>query len=578
MTSDTIKHLYNTHRNFILYGIIGVSGALLDLVIFLILFNLLDISAVPATAISVLFGITNNFILNTIFNFKKTDRLFLRYISFMSIGVFGLLLSTLILALGEVFAVNANLSKVLSIPIIVLFQYFLNKRLSFHDFNPAFNVKDFVKHFWKLHGGILLINIIFVASCLFMIKSLPADGPSAGPDEVEHFRSNVQFIAENHRLPVSGIDDKAVLQICRENEYGAVPCRYSYVIYPAANYIVSATVGTALQDLSGISLLKGARIASMLWGILLINIIYLLSYRITKRRKVSWAIASIGLMPQVIFISSYINQDIHSLAISALCFYALVVLLQERRVSSVIFAGVCIGGLLPLAKYNFFILAPVLLAIILYFTLVARRLSYKMFAYLAISGVVSFISISLFWFLRNYILYNDFLGQSFVLEEMSKYATLGRVLPLNIETLSEYIRLGFFQHLFESFFLSLGYMTYRMPDTSYSLIQLTILMGVTYILYQIHRNYSHQRKKFVLIWLTFALTFVMSVFMVFYNSVVYDLQSQGRYLYPIILPLVIAVAASIHLDTRFRYLAYGIAGIVSYCYFQVIFIALAQYI
>lgn len=571
--------LYSRYRNLILYALIGGTGALLDLVVFLILFNALHLAAVPATVISVLFGITNNFALNTIFNFKKTDRLLLRYTLFTSVGLFGLILSALILAFGEVFAINPNLAKVLSIPLVVIAQYILNRHMSFKDFGRNFTVRKFIKVFWSRHWGLIIINIVFVVSALFMIKSIPPVGVKAGPDEVEHFRSNVEFIATNHRLPISGIDDKGSLQTCRANLYGAVPCRYSYVVYPAANYIVSATVGTVVHDLSGVSLLKGARVASMLWGVLFINVLYLMAHRLTRRRKLSWAVASIGLLPQVIFISSYINQDIHSLAISALCAYALVALLQDRSRASVIFAGLCFGALLPLAKYNYFILAPIIAIVIGYVTFVSKSLPYRLFFGLCGATILAFAVISAFWYIRNYLLYHDVFGQSFVLKEMSQYAPLGRVLPFDAETLAEYTKLGFFSQLFNSFFLSFGYTAFLMPEANYAILQAILFSGLLYLTYLIYSTRSRSTTLLLLfVWLLIACVIGLSLYLTYYNAVVYDFQSQGRYLYPILAPIACALAFSFRLDRRFTPLIYGLLGVVLYCLFHSIFIILAEYI
>ncbi|HEX6258958.1 MAG TPA: GtrA family protein [Candidatus Saccharimonadales bacterium] len=128
-----ITSLYQKHRSFILYALIGLCGVTLDYIVFLVLFNAFGVNAALATAISVVCGITNNFALNAIFNFKKRDHIFVRYLLFLAVGMFGLVLSIAIIALGSQAGLDPNISKLLSIPFIVVLQYFLNKHISFQD-------------------------------------------------------------------------------------------------------------------------------------------------------------------------------------------------------------------------------------------------------------------------------------------------------------------------------------------------------------------------------------------------------------------------------------------------------------
>ena len=126
-----ILMLFQKYRQFILYSIIGASGATLDYLAFLILYNIVHLNPLVATSISTTLGITNNFILNILFNFRVRDKIHHRYIIFYSVGLFGLVLSIgIIYVLHDVMSLNANVAKLVSIPIIVVVQYFLNSRIS----------------------------------------------------------------------------------------------------------------------------------------------------------------------------------------------------------------------------------------------------------------------------------------------------------------------------------------------------------------------------------------------------------------------------------------------------------------
>lgn len=123
---------YKKFRNLILYGIIGACTATLDFLIFTALTRYTDIYYIVANVISCSTGILCSFLLNRKYNFKVTDHTVRRLIIFFSVGIFGLFLSSVILhfcvdnlLLGEV------VSKLVSIVIVVIIQFLLNKYISF---------------------------------------------------------------------------------------------------------------------------------------------------------------------------------------------------------------------------------------------------------------------------------------------------------------------------------------------------------------------------------------------------------------------------------------------------------------
>lgn len=132
MLIEKVKKLILDKKQFILYSIIGFSGAFIDFVAFIILIKIFSLNTIIANAISISLGITNNFILNSVFNFKVKDKLKQRFIKFYLIGLFGFFISSLIIyILKEVLGVDPIISKLCSIVIVVILQYSLNKRITF---------------------------------------------------------------------------------------------------------------------------------------------------------------------------------------------------------------------------------------------------------------------------------------------------------------------------------------------------------------------------------------------------------------------------------------------------------------
>lgn len=122
--------------NFILYSIIGLSGVALDYLSYAALLNLLGWNYLTANILSTSLGITNNFVLNAFLNFKVRDRFLRRFLTFYGVGVLGLMVTMILLWCQVEFAgVPPLLAKLLTIVVVVLLQYNMNKRLSFRRFH-----------------------------------------------------------------------------------------------------------------------------------------------------------------------------------------------------------------------------------------------------------------------------------------------------------------------------------------------------------------------------------------------------------------------------------------------------------
>lgn len=117
---------------FVKYGLIGVTGATLDFLFFALFTRIFGVNYLISNVFSVSIGIINNFILNIFFNFKLKDKLLVRFIKFYSIGIFGLLISSgFLFALVSFLNVGALTAKLLTIVVVTIVQYSLNKRISF---------------------------------------------------------------------------------------------------------------------------------------------------------------------------------------------------------------------------------------------------------------------------------------------------------------------------------------------------------------------------------------------------------------------------------------------------------------
>jgi putative flippase GtrA len=121
-----------TNGSFVRYAMIGASGVMADYGLFLVLFDILGIHQQVASALSTTAGIANNFALNAMLNFHKRDRMVVRFARFYLVGLGGLALTFVLLhVFSGLLGFDPNLVKAGSLPLVVLFQFSINRKWSF---------------------------------------------------------------------------------------------------------------------------------------------------------------------------------------------------------------------------------------------------------------------------------------------------------------------------------------------------------------------------------------------------------------------------------------------------------------
>jgi putative flippase GtrA len=544
------KHIVK-RKQFILYALIGVSGVTIDYIAYILGVGVLGMGILLANFVSISLGIINNFFLNIKYNFKVRDRLWTRFGLFYGVGFLGLLLSEVLLVIFHYgFHMGPLVAKLATLPIILVFQYALNKYLSFGSVDESAAMMRKLFFHWP---GYVVILIFFITTVGFM-RNIPADfsrsTPAYAPDEITHYIFNVEFILKYKSLPVSGKDDIDAYTNCRDNENGKVSCLYSYAFYPGASYLVNAASAGIVPKISNVTPQMAARIPSVVYGLIFAISAYITAYIICRRRLFATLLAAgVTLIPQVMFTTAYTNLDAHSLGISGLLGVALAYFLvnPQKRWAIPALAIVC-GGLLPLAKYNFFVLAlPVIAFVIYYFAtkVITKRQLLLWFAW----AIGAFIIFASFWYVRNLVLYQDPFGQTFAIQEMSKYHELGQSHSPSFSSIVYLNDLNFFHILFRSFYVAYGGMFYFLEDAKYQ-IPGVILIGM--IIGLISYLVSEGRRLRVLLYATLAYLglFLLVLGQVILNSLEYDFQPQGRYLFPILIPTVFLLAYCVRIDRR----------------------------
>ena len=174
MINKTIKK-YPIIKEMFLYGLIGGTSALLDALLFIVL-RKIGLQIYVSNFISINAGIALSFVLNTYFNFKKTDNLKKRAVSFFSVGYIGLLLSFLIL---YIFVTKMNFNEVViklfSIVFVAAVQFVLNKLFTYGskgNIIDRIDIKSINNRRLLLYTAFLLLLILFVPVVVSLIGFL----------------------------------------------------------------------------------------------------------------------------------------------------------------------------------------------------------------------------------------------------------------------------------------------------------------------------------------------------------------------------------------------------------------------
>lgn len=128
---ERIRQLYLKYRNFVLYGIIGGTCAGLDFIVYTILCYF-GCNHLISNIISTNCGIFCSFLLNSYVNFKVSDKLLRRFLSFYTIGLLGLALSEgMLYLMVDMGGVNKIIAKLITVFVVALVQFFMNKFITF---------------------------------------------------------------------------------------------------------------------------------------------------------------------------------------------------------------------------------------------------------------------------------------------------------------------------------------------------------------------------------------------------------------------------------------------------------------
>lgn len=398
-----------------------------------------------------------------------------------------------------------------------------------------------------------LLFFFAVAASIALLQPLLDTPPLMGNPPDEHARYLVpQFIYKYGRLP-TGFEEEI-----RIPSYG-----FSYAFYNVFPYIVQ---GYAMRFVSFFTesplvLLYTARFINVMSGTAMAAVVYGISRRIFTDKRFGWLFCfAIMFLPQSLFLHTYVNTDSMCLLSTAMMVYALVCAYQEGfTYKNCLWLS---GGIIlcALSYYNAygFILSSILLFLGYFLKGQDGKIHYNYKEMLKKGAFIStlvLLGIG-WWFVRSYYLYDgDFLGLETRELTAAEFA-IDLVNPLSQNTYQDrgytvwqmLQETNFYDSVFIGFVAAYGSMSIKAHIWLYRLYKLFYYLGVAGSFWSLVMVLKQKKKVEFHKWFfhsNMVFCILMPVVLLIKYSYSMDFQPQGRYILPMIVPLMYYITAGV---------------------------------
>ena len=390
--------------------------------------------------------------------------------------------------------------------------------------------------------------IIYLVFLLCLSLTLAVVQPNdAGPDE--SMKMDVcKFIVDHGYLPHGG--DESIRDELWGNSYGFTP------ITP---YILgSGVISIARNFTNDIHVYYiCARIVSVVFYLLMAIFTIKIGEKLFKNKYYKWIFIMLTtLLPQVLFIGSYINCDSLALFSIALIVYAWLEGIETKwNWKSCIILAIGVGTC-ALSYYNAY--GYILTSVILYVaTAIINKIKIKEFLKKGI--IISLITLTIcgWWFVRNAIIYNgDFLGMK-TSEEYNEQYGVDYLKPSNIETpqrqgmslINMLFTEKWVQLTLKSFIALFGIMNLVPPFYIYYFFFAVFAGGIIgYIAKYFSLKYLKEfikDKNKLLLEVIFGINVIIPIALSIFYSFNNDFEPQGRYIMPMLIPFMYFITKGI---------------------------------
>lgn len=374
------------------------------------------------------------------------------------------------------------------------------------------------------------------------------------PDEYMRY-SVVEYIFKNGKLPLP--NDPSVIAPIFNASYAYYPLLLGSVISAFFMKIVS------FFTMNSTALLIAARMTSVLCSVGLVYFTIKIAKQLFDNSIFKWVMVIIASMiPQYIFLSTYVNNDMMALFSSAIIVYAWISIIKDKcnyKNSLLLSIGVILCALSYYNAYGWILTSVIVF--ITNFTSIKKKktsidlkkfLKYGLFA----SGIV-LLCISYF-FIRNAVVNKgDMLGINSFLSACEEGAIDSlkpskRVTPNNLnmsyaDMLNDKRWTGttWTDLTYKSSIGYFGYMQYRVSDKIYLFYAILITIGLIGFIVNRIRNVKKTKKMMNILYICLFLNIIIPILLSLRYSYYTDYQPQGRYIYPMWIALVIMLSMGI---------------------------------
>lgn len=386
------------------------------------------------------------------------------------------------------------------------------------------------------------VFLIFV----FVITAILASREAFGmmPDEFSHFE--VVYYIYKHGVIPTGYEPQIQVPY-----WGA-----SYAFQPILTYIIQGFVMRFIDLFtdSVYAIMFSARLVNCAFGVVMAYFVRRISCLIWDDRSLQWLFTFlIVLLPENLYIHSYINTDSMAAMSVAIIIYALIKGEEDDFANKTIVTLAAGVSLCLLSYYNAY--GAVLIAVIWFFVHFisghrnadpankSYRVMWKKFGLTTLLVCI----MAGWWFVRSGILYHgDIFGLSArwelaVKEAEPQYSPLMKQTFMSQgSSLKDMLLSGdYLKTVYRSFICVMGNFDIQTADIVYHIDKIILAVGIIFAILPLRANARFIRGK-VRIYaelLLFA-DIVITVLLHMVYSYAYDWQPQGRYLLPMLVPLM----------------------------------------
>lgn len=366
----------------------------------------------------------------------------------------------------------------------------------------------------------------------------------APPDEAERYKITA-YIVKHGTLPHGG-DPEIML-----DGWG-----FSYGFQPILPYILSAYFVrfVSLFTSSEYVILIAARMVSVMTGVVMAAIVWKLSEKLFREKSTALLFAFlVCLLPQCMFMHTYVNVDSMALMSSALIVYSWVIGLESGwNTKSCCFLGVGMG-LCAMSYYDAygFLLCSIFafLSSFIHYDRREKKLRIEWKELLKkgfLAGGIAFL-IAGWWFIRSAVLYDgDFLGLRTRDAYAEKYAAKHlkpSMAPtwhnagfsiIDMLRQSDYLNL-----LTKSFVGMFEHMKLPLPDWMYRIYFAVLGLGLLFAVLPMRKRKALKlQKKRIVFHMSMIACILIPNWLCLWAAYDVDYQPQGRYILPMIIPFM----------------------------------------